>query len=375
MAAGARLGFPLLVRPSYVLGGRGMQIVTAEEELAQYLRQAFAANPGHSVLMDRYLDGKEAEVDAVSDGEGLYVPGVMAHIERAGVHSGDSLAVFPAQDVAPEEHDQIVAHTLTIARALKVRGFLNIQFVIKDGTVYVLEANLRSSRTVPFVSKAAGVPLVPIAVRVMLGASLADLGYPGVTLRPAPARISVKAPVFSMEKLRRVDALLGPEMTSTGEVMGQDTTLAGALYRALVAAGVAVPIHRAVLASIADRDKAAAAPLLRRFAELGYVIYATDHTARFLWARGVQATRVSKNGADDTALRLMREHAVSVVINTPTRGRVPGRAGFLLRRAAFERRLPCFTSLDTAAAFLDVVTALAEGHILAPQAAAEVSPL
>ena len=375
MAAGTRLGFPLLVRPSYVLGGRGMQIVAAEEELAQYLRQAFAANPGHPVLMDRYLDGKEVEVDAISDGDGLYLPGVMAHIERAGVHSGDSLAVFPAQDIAPEEQDQIVAHTQAIARALRVRGFLNIQFVIKDGTVYVLEANLRSSRTVPFVSKAAGVPLVPIAVRVMLGATLADLGYPGVTLLPPPGRISVKAPVFSMEKLRQVDALLGPEMTSTGEVMGQDTTLAGALFRALVAAGVAVPAHRAVLASIADRDKAAAAPLLRRFAELGFTLYATDKTARFLRAQGVRATRVSKNGADHTALHLVRDQAVSVVINTPTRGRIPGRAGFLLRRAAFERHLPCFTSLDTAAAFLDVVSALAAGHILAPQAAAAVSPL
>jgi carbamoyl-phosphate synthase large subunit len=375
MAAGTRLGFPLLVRPSYVLGGRGMQIVAAEEELAQYLRQAFAANPGHPVLMDRYLDGKEVEVDAISDGEGLYLPGVMEHIERAGVHSGDSLAVFPAQDVAPEEHDQIVAHTQAIARALRVRGFLNIQFVIKDGTVYVLEANLRSSRTVPFVSKAAGVPLVTIAVRVMLGATLADLGYSGVTLLPPPSRISVKAPVFSMEKLRQVDALLGPEMTSTGEVMGQDTTLAGALFRALVAAGVSVPTHRAVLASIADRDKVAAAPVLRRFAELGFTVYATDKTARFLRAQGVWATRVSKNGADHTAVHLVRDRAVSVVINTPTRGRIPGRAGFLLRRAAFERHLPCFTSLDTAAAFLDVVAALAAGHILAPQAAVAVSPL
>jgi carbamoyl-phosphate synthase large subunit len=247
--------------------------------------------------------------------------------------------------------------------------------VIKDCTVYVLEANLRSSRTVPFVSKAAGSPLVPIAVRVMLGASLADLGYPGVTLLPPPPRIAVKAPVFSMEKLGQVDVLLGPEMTSTGEVMGQDTTLPGALYRALIAAGVTVPAHRAVLASIADRDKPSAAPLVRRFAELGYTVYATDATARFLTGQGVAATRVSKDGGDQTALRLIHEQAVSVVINTPTRGRIPGRAGFALRRAAFERHLPCFTSLDTAGAFLDVVTALHEGQILSPQAVAEISPL
>ena len=374
-AIAAGLGYPLLVRPSYVLGGRGMQIVVTEDELLHYLRHAFALHEDHPVLIDTYLEGREVEIDAVSDGEGLYLPGVMEHIERAGVHSGDSLAVFPALHVTADEQEQIVAHTLAIARALAVRGFVNIQFVIKDGTVYVLEANLRSSRTIPFVSKAAGVPLVPIAIRVMLGVSLADLGYPGVTLLPPPARLSVKAPVFSMEKLRQVDVLLGPEMTSTGEVMGQDTTLPGALYRALVAAGVTVPAHRAILASIADRDKAGAAPLLRRFAELGYAVYATDDTARFLMSHGIRATQVSKNGGDQTALRLIHEQAVSVVINTPTRGKIPGRAGFALRRAAFERHLPCFTSLDTAGAFLDVVHALQQGHILAPQAAMEVSPL
>jgi carbamoyl-phosphate synthase large subunit len=352
-----------------------MQIVTGEAALAHYLQHAVALNARHPVLIDAYLDGREVEIDAVSDGDGVYLPGVMEHIERAGVHSGDSLAVFPAVHVTADERDQIIAHTVAIARALHVRGFLNIQFVIKDGTVYVLEANLRSSRTVPFVSKAAGVPLVPIAIRVMLGASLADLGYPGVTLLPAPPRISVKAPVFSMEKLHQVDVVLGPEMTSTGEVMGQDVTLAGALYRALVGAGVTIPVHRAVLASIADRDKAGAAPLIRRFADLGYAVFATDDTARFLVHQGVHAVRVSKDGGDQTALRLIHEHAVSVVVNTPTQGRVPGRAGFALRRAAFEGHLPCFTSLDTASAFLDVLTALAQGHILSPQAAAEVSPL
>jgi len=375
LAVAARLGYPLLVRPSYVLGGRGMQIVTEEAEFVGYLERAVALSPEHPVLIDRYLNGREVEIDAVSDGDGVLVPGVMEHIERAGVHSGDSLAVFPAVHVPPDERDQVIAHTVAIARALRVRGFLNIQFVIKDGTVYVLEANLRSSRTVPFVSKAAGLPLVPIAIRVMLGASLADLGYPGVTLLPAPPRIAVKAPVFSMEKLSQVDVVLGPEMTSTGEVMGQDATLPGALYRALVAAGVTIPAHRAVLASIADRDKPGAAPLMRRFADLGYAIFATDHTARFLESQGVRAIRVSKNGTDQTALRLIHEQAVGVVVNTPTHGKIPGRAGFALRRAAFERRLPCFTSLDTAAAFLEVVTALSRGHIHSPQAAAEVSPL
>jgi carbamoyl-phosphate synthase large subunit len=299
----------------------------------------------------------------------------MEHIERAGVHSGDSVAVFPAPHLAPDAQDQIVSHTAALARALGVRGFLNIQFVLRDGTAYVLEANLRSSRTIPFVSKAAGAPLVPLAVRVMLGASLADLGYPGVTVLPPPARISVKAPVFSSEKLAQLDVLLGPEMTSTGEVMGQDTTLPGALHRALVAAGMVVPEQRALLASIADRDKAAALDLIRRLARLGFTVYATDETARFLEAHGIRAVHVSKNGSQRTALRLILEQAVGLVINTPTRGRTPGRAGFALRRAAFERHLPCFTSLDTAAAFLDVLVAIEQGHIPAPQAAVEVSPL
>jgi len=374
-AIAARLGYPLLVRPSYVLGGRGMQIVADHVELTRYLRQAFALNGDHPVLIDTYLDGREVEVDAVSDGEGVYLPGVMEHIERAGVHSGDSLAVFPALHVAPEEKDQIVAHTMALARALRVQGFLNIQFVIKGGTVYVLEANLRSSRTVPFISKAAGVPLVSIAVRVMLGATLADLGYPGVTLLPPPPRIAVKAPVFSSEKLRRVDILLGPEMTSTGEVMGQDSTLPGALYRALAAAGVIAPRHRALLASLADRDKSEAAPLLQRFAALGFAIYATDQTAQFLAGQGLRPVRVSNARNDQTALRLIRDRGVSFVINTPTRGRIPGRAGFALRRAALERGVPCFTSLDTAGAFLDVLAAIEQGHILSPQAAVEVSAL
>ncbi len=374
-ALAQRLGFPLLVRPSYVLGGRGMEIVTNQEELVRYLTAAFVVDSEHPVLIDVYVDGTEVEIDAVSDGDGVYLPGVMEHVERAGVHSGDSLAVFPAPHLAPEEMDQIVAQTAAIARGLHVSGFLNIQFVIKHGTVYVLEANLRSSRTIPFVSKAAGVPLVPLAIRVMLGASLADLGYPGITVLPAPARVSVKAPVFSSEKLARLDVLLGPEMTSTGEVMGQDTTFLGALYRALVGAGVTVPDQRALLASIADRDKPEALGLLRRFEKLGFTVYATDDTAQYLSAHGIRAIHVSKNGRGETAIRLILEQAVGLVINTPTRGRTPGRAGFALRRAAFERHLPCFTSLDTASAFLDVLQAIADGHIPSPHAAAEVSPL
>jgi carbamoyl-phosphate synthase large subunit len=377
-AAAARLGFPLLVRPSYVLGGRGMEIVTTEAELVRYLESAFATDTEHPVLVDTYIEGTEVEVDAVSDGDAVFLPGIMEHIERAGVHSGDSIAVFPAQHLTSEETDQVVDATVAIARALGVRGFINIQFVVKHGRVYVLEANLRSSRTIPFVSKAAGAPLVRLAVHVMLGSSLADLGYPGVTRLPAPARVSVKAPVFSSEKMAQLDVLLGPEMTSTGEVMGQNSTLPGALYRALVGAGIEMPdpaAGQALLASIADRDKSAAIGLVRRFVALGFTVYATDDTARYLAEHGVHAIHVSKNGDPETALRLVHERAVSLVLNTPTRGRTPGRAGFALRRAAFERHLPCFTSLDTAAAFLDVLTAIKAGEIPAPHAAMEVSPL
>jgi carbamoyl-phosphate synthase large subunit len=377
-ALAERLGFPLLVRPSYVLGGRGMEIVTAPAELHRYLEAAFAADPDHPVLIDTYIEGTEIEVDAISDGDAVYLPGIMEHIERAGVHSGDSIAVFPAQHLGPDETDQVVEATVAIARSLGVRGFLNIQFVVKAGRVYVLEANLRSSRTIPFVSKAAGAPLVRLAVHVMLGRSLADLGYPGVTRLPAPARVSVKAPVFSSEKMAQLDVLLGPEMTSTGEVMGQNSSLPGALYRALAGAGIEMPdgaAGRALLASIADRDKPSAVELVRRFVDLGFTVYATDDTAKYLADHGVHAIHVSKNGDPETALRLVHERAVSLVLNTPTRGRTPGRAGFALRRAAFERHLPCFTSLDTAAAFLDVLTAIQAGEIPAPHAAMEVSPL
>ena len=375
-SAAARLGFPLLVRPSYVLGGRGMEIVMTPDELTQYLESAFAADRDHPVLIDLYIEGTEVEIDAISDGDAVFLPGVMEHIERAGVHSGDSIAVFPAQHLSPEETEQLVAATVAIARGLDVQGFLNIQFVVKDGRVYVLEANLRSSRTIPFVSKASGAPLVRLAVHVMLGHRLADLGYPGVTRLPAPPRVSVKAPVFSSEKMAQLDVLLGPEMTSTGEVMGQNSSLPGALYRALVGAGIEMPEQqRALLASIADRDKADAVGLVRRFADLGFTVYATDDTAKYLDEHGVHAIHVSKNGDSETALRLVRERAVSLVLNTPTRGRTPGRAGFALRRAAFERHLPCFTSLDTASAFLDVLTAIRAGEIPAPHAAMEVSPL
>ena len=342
-----RLSLPVLIRPSYVLGGRGMQVAETDGDALAAVQQGLEAAPGFPVLIDRYLDGMEVEVDAIADGTSAFIPGIMEHVERAGVHSGDSIAIFPAQSVSESVEERVVDITTTLARALRVRGFLNIQFVVRDGRPYVLEANLRSSRTVPFVSKAIGLPLVQIATRVMLGDSFADLGFPGVSRRHAPGRIAVKAPVFSMEKLHAAELALGPEMKSTGEVMGVGPDARAAMFKALVASGLA--LHgRTVLASVADRDKAAAVPVLSAFARLGFRILATPDTASVLEASGVQAERVN-------ALDAVEADGVALVVNTPTRGKDPSRPGFALRRRALARRIPCVTSLDTARVIADVL--------------------
>ncbi|HEY6103774.1 MAG TPA: carbamoyl-phosphate synthase large subunit, partial [bacterium] len=269
------------------------------------------------------------------------------HIERAGIHSGDSIAILPARSLSDAVEDRVVETTTVLARALTVRGFLNLQFVVHGGRVYVLEANLRSSRTVPFVSKAVGVPLVQIATRVMLGDTFAELGFPGTHRPQALSRIAVKAPVFSMEKLHAAEAAIGPEMRSTGEVMGIGPDFAAALYKALLAAGGT--LHgRTVLASVADRDKADAIPILAAFARLGFRIMATGETASALEGAGVEVERVE-------ALRAVEGEGVALVINTPTRGRDPSRPGFSLRRRALARRIPCVTSLDTARLIAEIL--------------------
>jgi len=342
-----RLGVPVLVRPSYVLGGRGMQVAETRAQAISAVLEGLRAAPGYPVLIDRYLDGVELEIDAISDGHALLVPGIMEHVERAGVHSGDSIAVFPAQTLPEAVEARAIEIATLIARALRVRGFLNVQYVYHQGRLFVLEANLRSSRTVPFVSKAVGVPLVQIATRVMLGDSLDDLGFPGVHRLPAPPRVAVKAPVFSMEKLARAEAAVGPEMKSTGEVMGLDADPAAAMFKALVAAGFSMR-GRAVLASLADRDKPDGADVLGAFARAGFRILATAETAASLRAAGVEAVAVDAEEA-------LIDEPVGLVINTPTRGGDPSRAGFRLRRAALERRIPCVTSLETARAIASVL--------------------
>ncbi|HEY8825084.1 MAG TPA: carbamoyl-phosphate synthase large subunit [Candidatus Limnocylindria bacterium] len=356
LAVAAEIGYPVLVRPSYVLGGRGMEIAYGPEDLERYFRSALEAGTGR-VLVDKYLRGKEVEVDAVSDGSETLVAGIMEHIERAGVHSGDSYAVYPAQNLLPAERDEIVALTRRIAEALPVKGLLNIQFIVENGRVWMLEVNPRASRTVPFLTKVTGVPLVKLAVAISLGSSLAAEGYARADgIWPTGSLVALKAPVFSMAKLLDVDTYLGPEMKSTGEVMGIDRSFAPALWKSLVAAGMAPARTGKILVTVADKDKPEVGQIIEGFHWLGYDLVATSGTAALIRSLGVDVTEVRKlaEGSQDI-LKLIRSGECAAVINTPTLGKTVDRDGFLIRRAAVEARVPCLTSLDTA---LAVVTAL-----------------
>jgi carbamoyl-phosphate synthase large subunit len=355
MGIGHKLGFPLMVRPSYVIGGRAMEIVHNEAELYEYMQLATQVSSEYPILIDRYLMGKEVEVDAIADGRDVFIPGIMEHIERAGVHSGDSMAVFPTVTLTEEEKRQIVDYTIRIGRSLGVIGLLNIQYVIAEGRVVVLEVNPRASRTVPILSKVTGVPMVKVATKAMLGVSLAEQGYPTGLLTPPPY-YAIKAPVFSFEKLGRVDISLGPEMKSTGEVLGMSAQYSTALYKALIGSGARLQQHGAILASIAERDKAEALPILKSFAEYGYAFFATKGTAQILREEGVPVTEVAKIGEGmPDVLDLIRKGDLAMVFNTPTRGKTPERTGFAIRRAAVEFRVPCLTSLDTIKAVLQVL--------------------
>lgn len=359
--AAREIGFPVLVRPSYVLGGRAMEIVDNQDDLRNYMESAIKVSPDHPVLIDRYLAGTEVEVDAVSDGHDVLIPGIMEHIERAGVHSGDSIAVYPAYSLPQAACDQVVEITTKLARALHVKGIINIQFVWFDNRIYVLEVNPRASRTVPYISKVTGIPLVKLATRAILGEKLADMGYPG-GLVPPPGFTAVKVPVFSFAKLLDVDTSLGPEMKSTGEVMGIDPDFATALYKAMEASGTTVPLDGTILATIADKDKQEALPILQGFASLGYTLLATAGTARYLAAAGLQVTKVNKVGeGEPTILDLIRNGRINLVINTLTRGKKPESDGFRIRRASAELGVPCLTSLDTTRALYEVMRLLRRG--------------
>ena len=352
------IGFPVLVRPSYVLGGRAMEIVWNETDLRSYMQTAAEVAEDKPILVDKYITGQEAEVDVIGDGEGCLLPGIMEHIERAGVHSGDSMAVYPPQTLSQRVIDQIEEYAIRIARALKVVGLMNIQYVIEGDQAYIIEVNPRASRTVPYLSKITGIPMVNVATQMMMGRKLADLGYT-TGLYPTPDQVAVKAPVFSFQKLTMVDTSLSPEMKSTGEIMGVDNQFPRALYKAMVASGYDIPLpgtqdaHGALLATLADYDKAEGVPIIKGFAELGFKIYATEGTARLLDEAGVAAHSVRRiREAEPNLLNLITGPEIDFIINTPERARTPERDGLRMRRAAVEGGVPCLTSLDTANALL-----------------------
>ena len=348
-AVAARIGYPVLVRPSYVLGGRAMEVVYGADQLARYIRNQASLSMEHPVLVDKYLLGKEVEVDAICDGTDVLIPGIMEHIERAGVHSGDSFAVYPGVNLFPAEVDTIVDYTTRIALGLNARGLINIQYVIHGGRLFVLEVNPRSSRTVPFLSKATGVPMVKLATNIMLGKSLKEQGYEG-GLWPRQPLMAVKAPVFSMAKLRGVDTHLGPEMKSTGEVMGIDRSFDAAFFKALIAAGLSLPQHGSILVTVADEDKVDALPVIESLTRMGFHLFATEGTAAMIERAGMPVRMVTKrigHGSPDM-LDVIREGTVDGVINTPGPADKEILDGLEIRRAAVERGIPCITSIDTA---------------------------
>jgi len=354
----AKFGYPVLVRPSYVLGGRAMEIVYSDKELLSYMERAVKINPEHPVLIDRYMLGKEVEVDAICDGETVLIPGIMEHVERAGVHSGDSIAVYPPQTLSDEIKRQIVDITIRVSRELRVVGLINIQFVIFKDQVYVIEVNPRSSRTVPFLSKVTNIPMAGLATKAIMGHKLSDMGYE-TGLWPEDRHVSVKVPVFSFAKLRRVDTTLGPEMKSTGEVMGRDLSFHKALYKGLVASGMKIPPTGAIIATVADKDKEEAVDILRGFDRLGYRIVATGGTAKALEAAGLKVTRVNKlSEGSPNILDLIRTGEAQFVVNTLTKGKEPERDGFRIRREAVENGVVCMTSLDTVRALLHMLESI-----------------
>ena len=344
-----RLGYPVLVRPSYVLGGQGMKIAFHEEEIEEFIGIINRIAQDHPILVDKYLQGKEIEVDAVCDGEDILIPGIMEHIERTGVHSGDSISVYPAPTISEHVKETIVEYTKRLAKALHVVGLINIQFIAMDEEVYVIEVNPRSSRTVPYISKVTGIPIVDLATKVILGNTIRGLGCkPG--LAPAADYIAIKMPVFSFEKLRGAEISLGPEMKSTGECLGIAKTFNEALYKAFLGAGVTLPKHKQMIMTVKDADKPEAVEVAKRFAALGYKIYATRSTAKYLKEHEVDALRVNKISQESpNVLDLILGHKIDLVIDTPTQGNGDkSRDGFLIRRNAIETGVYCITAMDTA---------------------------
>jgi len=362
LAEAQRLGYPLIVRPSYVLGGRAMEIVYNDKELDVYMKEAVVASKEHPVLIDRYMVGMEVEVDAISDGEDICIPGIMEQIERAGVHSGDSMAVYPAQHLSKEIENQIIDYTTRIARGLNVKGIVNIQYIVTNGELHVIEVNPRSSRTVPFISKVTGINMIEYATRIALGETIKSMGLP-CGLVPPKKHVAVKAPVFSFSKMGLVEIALGPEMKSTGEVMGIGRTYSDALFKAIASANMRIPETGSILMTVSDRDKEEASQLASGFIKLGYHIKATGGTGKYFKDHGVMCEIVNKiSEGEHNCADLIRDGEVDLVLNTLTYGKRPEREGFQLRRLAVEMAVPCLTSLDMAREVLRVVATRAEEH-------------
>ncbi len=350
--AANELGYPVLVRPSYVLGGQGMQIAINDEDVEQYIGIINRIAQEHPILVDKYLQGKEIEVDAVCDGEDILIPGIMEHIERAGIHSGDSISVYPARTISDSAKKTIEDYTRKLAKSLHVLGMINIQFIVCGEEVYVIEVNPRSSRTVPYISKVTGIPIVPLATQVILGHKLKDLGYtPG--LQPEAKHYAIKMPVFSFEKIRGADVSLGPEMKSTGECLGISESFNEALYKAFLGAGVNLPKYKNMIITVRDEDKQDIIPIARRFQNLGYKIYATRSTAKVLNENGVKAIRTNKiEQPSPNLMDLILGHKIDLVIDTPSQGVEKSKDGFIIRRNAIETGVNVLTALDTAEALV-----------------------
>ena len=346
--AANRIGYPVLVRPSYVLGGQGMHIAFNDDEIVEFIDTINQIAQDHPILIDKYLMGKEIEVDAVCDGTDILIPGIMEHIERTGVHSGDSISVYPAPTISNHVKETIVEYTKRLARALHVVGLINIQFIAMNEEVYVIEVNPRSSRTVPYISKVTGIPIVDLATKVILGETIKGMGYkPG--LAPEADYIAIKMPVFSFEKLRGAEISLGPEMKSTGECLGIAKNFNEALYKAFIGAGIQLPKYKRMIMTVKDSDKEESVGVAKRFEALGYTIYATRSTAKYLQDHGVNARRVNKISQESpNVMDLILGHKIDLVIDTPTQGRDKSRDGFLIRRNAIETGVHCLTSMDTA---------------------------
>ena len=346
------LGYPVLVRPSYVLGGQGMQIAINDEDVDQYIGIINRIAQEHPILVDKYLQGKEIEVDAICDGEDILVPGIMEHIERAGIHSGDSISVYPARTISDTAKKTIEEYTRRLAKSLHVIGMINIQFIVCGEDVYVIEVNPRSSRTVPYISKVTGIPIVPLAAKIILGYKLRELGYePG--LQPEAKHMAIKMPVFSFEKIRGADISLGPEMKSTGECLGIAESFNEALYKAFLGAGINLPKYKNMIITVRDEDKQDIVPIARRFEALGYRIYATRSTARVLNENGVKAVRTNKiEQASPNLMDLILGHKIDLVIDTPSQGVEKAKDGFIIRRNAIETGVNVLTALDTAEALV-----------------------